>query len=281
MVLAMAAFATADVTIKLMSARLPPGQIIWISGLAGGLVFAIWALVEGERINWKALVSPASIIRTLGELMGTIGVVTALALVPLSVVSAIMQANPLLVTLMAALFLGSKVGLYRWLAILVGLIGVVLVIQPWGAGFTPASFWAVLCVIGLAIRDVATRAVSKELSTKVLSAVALFALVPAGLLLLTTPFSGPSVWLTKTEWLLMGLTIFVINIAYFSITAAMRVGEVGAVTPFRYSRILFALIFAVTIFDETLDSLMLIGVAIIVGSGLFTLIRERRSKARA
>lgn len=280
MVLAMAAFATADVTIKLMSARLPPGQIIWITGLAGGLTFAIWAALEGERVNWRALVSPPSIIRTIGELMGTIGVVTALALVPLSVVSAIMQANPLLVTLMAALFLSARVGIYRWLAILVGLIGVVLVIQPWAAAFTPASLWAIMCVIGLAIRDVATRAVSKDLSTKVLSAVALFALVPAGLLLLTTPINGPSVWMTGGEWLLMVITIVVINIAYFSITAAMRVGEVGAVTPFRYSRILFALIFAVVIFQETLDILMLIGVAITVGSGLFTLLRERKQKAR-
>ncbi len=275
MVLAMAAFATADVTIKLMTARLPPGQIIAMIGLFGGVFFAFWSRMSGEVVDWKALWHKASLWRIFGELYGTIGVVTALALAPLSIVSAILQANPLLVTVMTAMFLGAHVGPRRWIAIFVGLVGVVLVIQPWSASFTPASLWAVACVIGLSIRDVATRAVPKSLSNKVLAAVALFVLIPAGLILITLPFSGAPVVLSGWEWVLMSGTVAVLCVAYFAIAAAMRVGDVGAVTPFRYSRILFALAFAVVVFDESLDALMILGVVITVGSGLYTLWREK------
>lgn len=280
MVLAMAAFAIADVAIKLLTATIPPGQLLSIVGGGGALVFSVWALASGEKIQWALLVHPMSILRTLGELVGTMAVIMALALAPLSVVSAILQANPLLVTLGAALFMGAQVGPQRWIAIFVGLAGVVLVIQPWGAAFTPASLLAVVCAFGLAVRDLATRAVPPGLSTKVLAAAALIAEVPAGFLLLQLPFSGPAVFPDTVEMMLLGLTIAVICVAYFSITAAMRVGEVAVVTPFRYSRILFALVLAVVVFNEKLDTVMLIGAALTVASGLYTLWRERRTTIR-
>lgn len=276
----MAAFAVADVTIKLLTQELPPGQILAVIGGCGAIIFAFWAFLSGEKIIWPLLLHPMSILRTIGELIGTMAVIMALALAPLSIVSAILQANPLLVTIGAALFMGARVGPQRWFAIFIGLAGVVLVIQPWGAEFVPASLLAVVCAFGLALRDLATRAVPPGLSTKVLAAAALAVEVPAGLALLQFPFSGPAIWPDANQTLLLIVTVVVICVAYFAVTAAMRVGEVAVVTPFRYSRILFALVLAVVIFDERLNAVMLIGAALTVASGLYTLWREKRAIAR-
>lgn len=280
MVLAMAAFAVADATIKTLTQSMPPGQLLAFVGAGGATVFSLWVWASREQVAWRLLKHPMSLLRTAGELVGTMAVIMALALAPLSVVSTILQANPLLVTLGAALFLGARVGPHRWVAIFLGLLGVILVIQPWSASFAPASLLAVICAIGLAVRDLATRVVPDGLSTKVLAAAALAAEVPAGLFLLMMPFSGPPIWPDPTQWILVGITVIIICVAYFAITAAMRVGEVAVVTPFRYSRILFALTIAVVFFGETLNAVMLIGAALTIASGLYTLWRERIAISR-
>ncbi|MEO0357380.1 MAG: EamA family transporter [Pseudomonadota bacterium] len=121
---AMAAFALEDGLIKYLSGALPTGQILILIGMGGTTVFATWAILAGHRYRRTDLFHPALIIRTLAELIGTCGFVASLALADISVISAIVQVNPLLVTLGAALFLGETVGPRRWTAIFVGMVGV-------------------------------------------------------------------------------------------------------------------------------------------------------------
>lgn len=280
MVAAMAAFAIEDMFIKRLSVDISTGQILMMLGAGGALVFGLLASRRGARLFSPVLLTRPVLLRNLGEVIGTMGFVTAIALTPLSSASAILQATPLAVTLGAAVFMQEAVGWRRWSAILVGFAGVLLIIRPGLEGFEPASLFAVQGVIGLAIRDLATRAVPREIGAMQLSAYAFGLLVPTGLVLLlvqghslTTPL--PAQWGQFAGALVLGI------VGYYSIVAAMRLGEVAVVTPFRYSRLIFAIIIGVTVFGERPDSLTLTGAALIVGSGLYTLLREAHLHRRA
>ena len=275
MVLAMLGFAAEDMFIKLMADAVPVGQIIWMLGLGGAMVFALVLVIQRQPLFTPAMLSGPVLLRGLGELVGTLGFVSAIVLTPTSSASAILQATPLTVTLGAALFLGEDVGWRRWTAIIVGFIGVLMIIRPGLDGFDWLSLLAVQGVIGLAVRDLATRRVSARTTSMQLSFLAFGVLVPAGfgLMLATgTPVVTPS--LLHSAYLAAALAIGVV--AYYGIVTAMRIGEISFVSPFRYSRLVFALIVGIVVFGERPDGLTLIGSAIIVASGVYTVWRERK-----
>ncbi len=275
MTLAMLGFAIEDMFIKFMAGALPVGQIIALLGLGGAIVFAIVIVVQRRPLFSRALWTPAIAVRSLGEIFGTIGFVTAIVFTPLSSASAILQATPLAVTLGAALFLQEKVGWRRWSAILVGFCGVLLIIRPGLDGFDINSLFAVQGVIGLGIRDLATRKVPKSTSSMQLSFLAFLTLAPTGLILLQAT-GGDLVMPSAHLWALIGAATSLGVVSYYAIVAAMRLGDVGFVTPFRYTRLIFALFIGMLVFTERPDTLMLVGSAIIVGSGVFTVWRERK-----
>lgn len=277
MALAMAGFALEDMFIKLAAKTLPAGQVLLILAIGGTLIFGTLARVQGIALISPLARNPGVILRTLAEVVGSIGLITAIALTPLSSVSAIMQATPLFITLCAALFMGEQVGWRRWSAIIVGFAGVLLVIRPGTDGFNMLSLFAVLGVFGLGLRDLATRIVPATAPALVLSTYAFGALIPTGLAMMAvmgTAWVAPSldawVWMTCAN----GIGV----LAYIGIVTASRTGEVSVVAPFRYVRLVFALAVGITVFGERPDALTLTGAAIIVGSGLYTLFRQARRK---
>lgn len=277
MVLAMLGFAVEDMFIKMIADALPVGQILLLLGLGGAAVFGTACIYQGSRPFARSMLNAAVILRGLGEIFGTICFITAIALTPLSSASAILQATPLAVTLGAALFLGEAVGWRRWSAICVGFCGVLMIIRPGMEGFTPLSLFAVGGVIGLTIRDLATRRTPSSVTTMQLSFLGFVVLIPAGYILMLaagTPFAV----IDQQTGLYVVCALSIGVFAYYAIVAAMRVGEVSFVTPFRYSRMVFALIIGVAIFDESPDAPTLIGAAIIITSGLYTLFRERKQR---
>ena len=274
MVLSMAGFAIEDMLIKYIALEMPTGQFLMLIGAGGALIFTLMAWRQGQAVLSADFLRPTIIIRNLGEVIGTLGFVTALVLTPLSSASAILQATPLAVTLGAALFLREAVGWRRWSAILIGLCGVVAVIRPGLEGFEPASLFAVLGVIGLATRDVATRATPATISSLVLSAHGFGMLVPAGAFLLW--ISGGAVAPSAQGYGLLFAALIIGVSAYYALTLSMRLGDVAVVTPFRYVRLVFALFIGVTVFHEQPDAWTLGGAAIIILSGLYTFFRERQ-----
>lgn len=275
MALAMAGFALEDMFIKLLADTVPVGQILVMLGLGGAVAFGIIAHRKGQQVLSPALLSRTILIRNLAEMIGTIGFVLGFVLASLATASAILQAAPLFVTLGAVVFFGEKVGWRRWSAILAGFIGVMLIVRPGMAGFEPASILAVIGVLGLAGRDLATRAVPRSISSYHVSTWAFFMLIPAGIFLMLAMGEAP-VRLEFAQLIKLGSALGIGVFAYYGIVAAMRIGEMSFVTPFRYSRMLFALIIAVLVFDERPDGLTLIGAGIIICAGLFTLWRERK-----
>ncbi|WP_299748827.1 DMT family transporter [uncultured Tateyamaria sp.] len=277
MVLAMLCFAIEDMFIKLLGGAIPVGQLLALLGGGGAFIMAGACVRQGQPLVSRALLGRAMLIRNAGEVIGSLGFVTALVLVPLATASAILQTTPLMVTLGAAVFLAEPVGWRRWAAIIVGLCGVLLIVRPGLEGFDWNVLFAVQGMIGLSIRDLATRRVPATLSALQLSFVAFALLVPTGMGLMLasgTSFVAP----TANEWGLLAIASVIGAISYRFIVMAMRMGDVSFVTPFRYTRMVFALIIGVLIFSEAPDMLTLIGVAIIIASGLFTLWREHIRK---
>lgn len=277
MVLAMFGFAIEDMLIKQMAAGLPVGQVVTIIGAGGAIIFGFIAKSYGDGL-WSAdTLHPALLIRNVCEIFGTLGFVAAIALTPISTASAILQATPLVVTLGAAMFLGETVGWRRWMAIMIGLFGVLLIIRPGMDAFDAKSLLAVLGVVGLAGRDLATRRIPKTISSRIVAFNAFVISIFTGMILLAFGVTGSSWTIPDTiDSFRLVAAIFVGVAAYYAIVAATRIGDMSIIAPFRYSRLVFALIIGVLAFGESPDTLTLVGAGIIVASGIYTLLREAR-----
>ncbi|PWE27255.1 EamA family transporter [Pararhodobacter marinus] len=273
MVLAMACFALEDASLKAATAHVPPAIAIMGFGLLGMAGFALIALSRGERPLPR--LTGGLMLRSGIELCGRLFYSLALAFTGLGLTSAILQATPLVVVAGAVVVFGEKVGWRRWLAIAVGLSGVMLVLRPTGDGMDMAAIFAVLGMLGFAGRDLATRAAPLTVTNAQLGVLGMTVLFVAGLVVqlaartpLVLPGPLPAAQIALTA--LFGVA------AYAALTVAMRTGEVSVVTPFRYTRLVFALILAALMFGEVPDAWMIAGCVLIVGSGLFTLARGRR-----
>ena len=198
----------------------------------------------------------------------------ALSTSPMSTVTVLGQAMPLVVMVGAALFLNETIGWRRWLAAGLGLAGVLMIMRPGGTSFDPGLLWVILYVLGLGTRDLASRKLPRTVSTPFAVAWSMLPLVALGLAMMAFQGGWQSIGGATSAYL--AAFIFMTSGAVALITVAMRIGEVSAVAPFRYSRILFGLLIAVAVFGEKLDALTIAGAALIAGSGLYAFWRERR-----
>lgn len=273
MTVSMAGFAAEDAVIKFLSGHLPAGQVMAIIGLAGCIVFAVMVRRAGARVIDARALRGLVLLRNLSEMVGAGAIVLAISLAPLSVVTAILQAMPLAVTLGAALVLREPVGWRRWTAIAVGFAGVLIVLRPWGATFEPAATLAVVTVAALSTRDLATRRIPPGIQSVQLSAWGFIAVIPAGLILMLMAGHAPAApSATDWAWLAFGTACGIGG--YSSLVFATRSGDVAATTPLRYTRLIFAMAIGMAFFGERPDALTLLGSALIVGAGLYTLWRE-------
>lgn len=273
MVAAMAGFAIEDMLLKATVRHMPLGQALLIFGLIGMAVFSALAPCAGEGVFPAAARSRSLLIRSGFEVAGRLFYSLAIALTPLSVASAILQATPLVVVAGAALLFGETVGWRRWLAILAGFCGVLVILRPGLQGFDALSLVTVLGLIGFAGRDLATRAAPPALSNRQLGLYGLGMLALAGAIL--TAVTGQVVVPDPLGGVLVLATAIFGIAAYFALTVAMRTGEVSAVTPFRYTRLVFAMILGVAVFGESPDAATLLGSALVVGAGLYALLAGR------
>ncbi|MDB2368968.1 DMT family transporter [Octadecabacter sp.] len=275
MTFSMLAFAVEDVLIKLLGTRIPAGQIISVIGAGAALAFAVYFIAKGQPVFVRAHLARIVWFRGFFEVMGTMLFISALVRLDITMLSAIIQATPLVVASGAALFLGQSVGWRRWAAILVGFAGVLLIIRPGADGFTLATLLGIGGMFGLAGRDLVTRALNVPISGAHLSLHAFLLLIPAGFVL--TRINGVDLVIPDlVDSLVLVACIVVALVAYLSIVAATRTGNAAFISSFRYTRMVFALILGMIVLGERPDALTLIGVAIVIAAGLFTLLREAR-----
>jgi drug/metabolite transporter (DMT)-like permease len=283
MLIAMAGFTMEDLFMKKLSVNLSTGQILITLGFGSSLVFALMAKSKGYKLTAKIFWSKGMLIRQFAEGIAAVAFITSLTLIPLSTVAAVFQATPLVITMGAALFLGEAVGWRRWLAIIVGLIGVLIIIRPGLNSFDPNVVYILIAVLFVTVRDLITRKLPMNVPSTIVSFQAFASLIIAGGILIFLS-DQKIVGLDKNQiYFVLGGIIFGV-IGYYCIVASTRIGEAGVVTPFRYSRLLFAIIIGFLFFNERPDFLTLLGASIVIMTGIYTVLRERylarRSRAK-
>ena len=276
MVGAMAGYTLNDTCMKALSTELPLFQAMLIRGIAVTALLTVAAIAWGQfSLRMSARDARLVAVRTLAEVAATYFFLTALFNMPLANVSAILQALPLTVTLAGAVFLAEPVGWRRMAAIVIGFLGVMLIVRPGTDGFTIYSLYALVAVVLVTLRELVTRQLSATVPSATVAistalGVALFAAIA-----LAGSGSGWVPVSPRAAWLLAGATVFLIA-GYLLSVMVMRVGEIGFIAPFRYSGLLVALIAGFLVFGDWPDALASLGMAIVIGTGVFTLLRERR-----
>ena len=274
MMIAMAAFTFNDTAMKTLSGEVPLFQAIFLRGALTTLWLALLGRAMGglkfrlSRRDWGAIS-----LRTFCEGAATFLFLTALFHAPIANVTAILQSLPLTVALGAAVFLREPLGWRRIIAILVGLAGVLIIVRPGAEGFTVWSLYALAAVGFVTIRDLSVRRLSAAVPSLTVALVGAASItLAAGLISLATGW----VALSGAQMARIALASLFILAGYLASVMTMRQGEIGFIAPFRYTGILWALVLGWLVFGEWPDNLTLIGAAIVVAMGLFTLWRERK-----
>ncbi|MGB3897723.1 MAG: DMT family transporter [Mesorhizobium sp.] len=276
MVAAMAIFAGEDAMVKAASAHLPIAEVLVLFGLGGAIVFAIAATARREPLFGPAILSRAMRIRACFEVTARLFYVLALALTPLSATTVILQATPIVVVLGAAVLFREHVGWQRWLAILVGLAGVLIVLRPGAESFSALSILALIGMLGFAGRDLASRAAPRSVTTSVLGVYGFAAIVVAGVLYALLWERQAFIVPGAAAMAFLSTAVACGVLAYAALMKAMRTGAVSVVTPFRYTRLLFGIALGVLVFGERLDLPTLAGSLVIVLAGIIIMKRPSR-----
>ena len=275
MITSMAFFAVEDSLIKFVTSTIPIGQILIMFGLGGALIFLLVAHFKNEKIMLRDMLLLPMYVRALFEIIGRLFYVLAISLIPLSTATVIIQATPIVVVAGAAIIFGEKVGWRRWTAILLGLFGVIVIIQPTAESFSFLSILALIGMIGFAGRDLASRAAPENLSVSILGLHGFIALAFSGLIYTIWDDANFVMIDIDTIGFMVGAVVFGVA-AYSCLMKAMRTGDVSAVTPFRYTRLIFGVSLGVFFFNESLNYSTVLGTILIVISGLFILSRNKR-----
>lgn len=279
MSLSMAGFTFNDSIVKLLTNDMNVAQVILLRGAVASLLIYLLARQRRALRPLRILLDPWVAIRVIGELGGTLTFLVGLSHIPLANASAILQALPLAVTMAAALFLSEPVGWRRWGAILTGFVGVLIIVRPGLEGFSPYALMIVGTVIFAAVRDIATRKINAAIPSLFLSTVTAAGVAVAGLVLIG-PMGGWSP-VSAADFGLICLAACLLLVGYQFIIMSMREGEISFIAPFRYTSFIWALLLGMVVFGEYPDAFMIAGGVIVIGSGLYTLYRERiRSTAK-
>ena len=275
----MAGFAFNDAAIKYASAPIGIYQSIFIRGVFAVLFIGVAVWISKAYLNlptrkdWKLI-----FWRTIAEIGATMCFLVALFNMPIANITAILQALPLTVTLAASVFLGEVIGTRRLIAILIGFIGVMLIIQPGTEGFNSYSILGILATLFVTWRDIIVRRFSKELPSVLVAFITAISITAMGLVM-TVAYEGWTPAGSQTYVLLAFAGLMIFGGYYFAV-ATMRHGEIGFVTPFRYTIMIWAILLGYFVFGDVPNNMVLAGVAIVILMGLYTFWREQRLARR-
>ncbi|MBB3311819.1 drug/metabolite transporter (DMT)-like permease [Rhizobium sp. BK196] len=274
MSMAMAGFSASDALSKSVIAYMNAGEIMFLRGLFTSILVYLIAWKLGALRPWRVMLKSVIALRIACEIIAAVTYITALGMMPIANASAILQSLPLVVTFGAALFFKEPVGWRRWMAILVGLAGVMVIIRPGPEGFTAAALLCVASVASTAGRDLATRGISKDIPSLMITTVTAISVAIFGALMI--PFLGgwKPVSVTSLSHLLLASVLVLVG--YQSVILAMRTGEISFVAPFRYTSLIFSSVLGFVFFAEVPDFWTLVGAAIVIASGLYTFYREAK-----
>ncbi|WP_234450759.1 MULTISPECIES: DMT family transporter [unclassified Paracoccus (in: a-proteobacteria)] len=280
MVASMAAFVFNDTAIKLVTQTLPLSEGIALRGIAVTAILWVIAQRDGGVVWWpkgrrdRLMLS----LRTVAEVSSTLVYLLALQLMSLGQLSAVMQATPLLIMLAAAVVFRERLGWRRLSAVGVGLAGVLLILRPGTGAFDASALLAVVAVVLIVVRDLASRGFTPAVRS---STVAFYAALAVTLGAPLTGELGDWRWPTGGEVMGLAVSTVFLTIGYLTAVAVMRVGEVGFVSPFRYSALIFAFLVDLAVFGVWPAGWTWVGAGLVVAAGLYSIWREARLQDRS
>jgi drug/metabolite transporter (DMT)-like permease len=271
MLAAMLAFAAMDAVSKLLAAHLSIPQILWVRYIFYTLFVAamlrkpgLWATLQSGQ-PWLQLARAMLIIIENGMF------VLAFTLMPLADMHAIAAASPLIVVALSVPMLGEKVGLRRWMAVLAGFAGVLLIVRP---GFQTLDWRFAVAVAGTslwALYQVLVRMCARTDSSETTWA------WTAVVGLVATSTVGPFVWVWPDAhgWWLLLLIAVLGTLSHLALIKALGYAEAGSLQPYSYTLLIWAAVFGVIVFGDIPDRWTIAGATVIILSGLYAWHRER------
>jgi drug/metabolite transporter (DMT)-like permease len=272
MILASTVFLGAsDVTAKYLSATLPSIEIAWIRFLVFAMIMVPAMLPVSPLYALQSDRKGLHVMRGVTLLLSSLFFISGLAFLPIAEASATGFVSPLFVTALSIFFLSERVGMRRWIATAVGLIGVLIILRPGSSAFHPAAFFPIVSALAWACTLIMTRMMSGRehaITTMTYSSIVGVCIVSA-----LVPF----VWVAPS-WhdILFGILIGVASTAgQWIVVLAFRYADASVLAPFQYTQLLWVSILGFMIFGEVPDTWTVTGAAFIVASGLYTAHRER------
>jgi len=273
MVLAMASFVTNDTFVKTLGNSLPIGEIVAIRGSFATLLIVFICQWQGVLGSVPHIFSKHVFSRAGLDLVGTLLFISALMHMPIANLTAILQAVPLVVAMFAAVFLGERVGWRRSLAIAGGLLGVALIVKPSPSTFTIYEAIALTIMFSLAIRDIITRRIAGHIPSLIVAlANALFVTIGGLCLGFFEGFHPVTLW----QVTVLAVAAMFLGLGYVFMVMTLRTGELSATAPFRYTIVVFAIISGAMVFHEFPDFWAVMGIVLVVASGIYAAHREAK-----
>jgi drug/metabolite transporter (DMT)-like permease len=260
-----------DVTAKYLSATLPSIEIAWIRFLVFALIMSPAMLPGSPLFALQTGRLGLQLLRGAALLGSSLFFISGLRFLPIAEASATGFVSPLFVTALSIVFLSEKVGLRRWIATAIGLVGVIIILRPGSGAFHPAAFFPLVSALAWACTLIMTRMMSG--SERAVTIMTYSSIAGVGILSALVPF----VWVAPT-WhdIMFGIFIGVAStVGQWIVVLAFRYADASVLAPFSYTQLLWVSILGFLIFGELPDVWTVTGAAFIVASGLYTAHRER------
>lgn len=272
MLTAMSLFVMNDALMKLAREVYPAGQAIALRTIFAVLtgIALVLALREGDRLGMA--LRPRVLLRGIIEALTALTFIWSLGHLPIANITAITMASPLLIVVLAVVLRIERVGWRRSFAVLIGFIGVLIVARPSADGFNAAALVALGSAVLVACRDLLTRSIGNEVPSTVIS---LTTTVLVGIVALGYGLSEDWQPVWRRETVYVALAAVLVASGSFFVIGAFRNTDVGFVSGYRYSVVVFAVLVGYLVWGDIPDPIAFAGIALIVGSGLYTMHRQR------
>lgn len=277
MALAAALLSCHDAITKHLAETYPIGQVIFFRQIASlTLVTGYialgpgWRVVAVNRIGGQAL-------RAAAFLAATALIVTSVSLLPLATALSVVFASPLVLAALSVPLLGERVGPHRWLAILGGFTGVLIIIRPIDPAFNWLLLVPVCAAVASALRDIATRLISRTETPLSILFWSNLAVIAAAAVMLPIGMRP----IATVDYIWLGVVGFLNITAHFLMISALRMADAALVAPFRYTALVWATLLGFAVWGHVPDHWTFVGAAVVVASGVYLLMREHRAVRNA
>lgn len=271
-------FALMLALVKYAATLVPTGEVMFARGLFALIPLTIMTIMRGSIRDMLVTYHPwRHVVRGFVGVGGMFCWFTALGLIPLPEAMAISFAAPLMIVALAAIFLKEKVRIYRWTAVVIGLIGIMVILSPRlkassGDIETFGVIMAVTSSLFFACASIMTRRLT---TTEKNAAIVFYFSVSSTLFALASLYWG---WVLP-DWKLFGVLVLIGllgGIGQILITQAFRLAEASLLAPFDYINMVWAILLGIFIFDEYPSTPVIVGGTIVIMAGLFVIYRENR-----